>query len=139
MDPSSYFLEVNMTVAVVTAVITALTSSGVMSLVIYLLQRRDKKKEAEDRAESAATRMLLGLGHDKIVYLTDKYVRRGAITLKEKRNLDFLYKPYSDLGGNGDCRIGYDACQKLAVVSEDQAEEMDVLIKRKEYDIETYE
>lgn len=118
---------------VFTALVSALTSSGVMSLVIYLLQRRDRIKERESANTTAQSRMLLGLGHDKIIYLTDKFVSRGAITLKEKRNLDFLYKPYADLGGNGDCLIGYDACQKLPVVSEDEAQEMDAGAVRKEF------
>ena len=121
---------------VVTALVSALTSSGVMSLIIYLLQRRDKRKEREAANNSAQARMILGLGHDKIIQLTDQYVRRGCITLKEKRNLEFLYKPYADLGGNGDCRIGYDACQKLRIVSEEVAEEMDAVIKRKEIGID---
>ena len=121
---------------VVTAAISALTSSGVMSLVIYLLQRRDKKKEKEEANNSAQSRMLLGLGHDKLIYLTDKYVRRGGITLKEKRNLKFLAEPYFDLGGNGDCKIGYDACEKLRVISEDEAEVLDTQRKRKEYGFE---
>ena len=121
----------------VTALLTAITSSGVMSLIVYLLQRRDKKKDQETANNSAQSRMLLGLGHDKIIYLTDKFVRRGCITLKEKRNLEFLYKPYADLGGNGDCKIGYDACQDLPVVSEEEAARADIAMKRKEYHIET--
>ena len=115
------------------AVISALTSSGVMSLVIYLIQRHDRKKEKEDSLHSSQSRMLLGLGHDKIMYLTDKYVRRGGITLKEKRNLKFLYEPYADLGGNGDVKIGFDACETLPVVSEEEALDMDIGITKKEY------
>ena len=121
---------------IATAVISAVTSSGFMSLIIYLLQRRDKRKEREEENNSAQSRMLLGLGHDRILHLTDKIVRRGAITLKEKRNLEFLCDPYFDLGGNGDCRIGYDACQKLGVVSDDAAEDMDARFKRKEIGID---
>lgn len=121
---------------VVTALVSALTSSGVMSLIIYLLQRRDKRKEREAANNSAQARMILGLGHDKIIQLTDQYVRRGYITLKEKRNLEFLYKPYADLGGNGDCQIGYDACQRLPVVSEEEAIQADIEIKRKEFNLE---
>lgn len=112
-------------VIIFTAVLSALTSSGFMSLLIYLLQRRDRKKEQEALNTSAQSRMLIGLGHDRIMSLTEKYVRRGSITLKEKRNLEFLYRPYSDMGGNGDCKIGYDACQTLEVVSDDEAEAAD--------------
>lgn len=115
--------------AILIALISAFSSSGVMSLVIFLLQRRDRKKEKE----SAQSRMIIALGHDRIVNLTDKYVRRGGITLKEKRNLEYLTKPYFDGGGNGDAHIGYEACKKLEIVSEETAEEMDMTIKRKEY------
>lgn len=121
----------------ITAVLSAITSSGVMSLIIYLIQRRDRKKDEENANKSAQSRMLVGLGHDRIISLTDRYVRRGMITLKEKRNLEFLYRPYSDMGGNGDCKIGYDACQQLTVVSEDEAEFADLEIKRKELTYET--
>lgn len=123
--------------AIITVLITALTSSGFMSLIIYLLQRRDRQKEKEAADTSAQTRMLIGLGHDRVIYLTDKFVRRGAITLKEKRNLEYLYAPYRDMGGNGDCKIGYDACQTLPVVSEEAAEGMDIELRRKEYEYET--
>lgn len=121
---------------IITAVVSALTSSGFVSLVLYFLQRRDKKKEKEESMESATSKMLLGLGHDRILSITDRLVKRGSITLKEKRNLEYLWKPYSDLGGNGDCKIGYDACQKLPVVSEEAAEELDVQMKLKEYGYE---
>lgn len=122
-----------MNTTIIVAAITAVTSSGFMSLVIYLLQRHDRKKDQEESKHSAQSRMLLALGHDKILYLTDKYVRRGAITLKEKRNLKFLYEPYADCGGNGDCKTGYEACEKLWVVSDDEADELDAKLKRKEY------
>ena len=83
--------------------------------------------------ESAQAKMLLGLGHDRILSITDRLGKRGAITLKEKRNLEYLWKPYSSLHGNGDCEIGYKACQQLPVVSEEKAEELDNAIRMKEY------
>lgn len=46
--------------------------------------------------------MLLGLGHDRIVYLGGVYVGRGYITQDEYENLhEYLFKPYERLGGNG--------------------------------------
>lgn len=126
-----------MDTAIIVAIIAAVSSSGVMSVVLYLMQRRDKMKEKEEADNSAMSRMILGLGHDKILYLTEKYVRRGAISLKEKRNLEMLVQPYFDLGGNGDCKIGYEECNKLHVVSDDDARDMDIEMKRKEYGYET--
>ena len=118
---------------IITAVITALTSSGFVSLILYFLQRRDRRKEKEESMESAQAKTLLVLGYDRILSITDRLVKRGAITLKEKRNLEYLWKPYSSLHGNGDCEIGYKACQQLPVVSEEKAEELDNTIRMKEY------
>lgn len=120
------------TATVIVAVISAITSSSFISLVLYFLQRRDRKRDEENSYESAQSRMLLGLGHDRIIALTDHYVRRGGITLKEKRNLEYLYRPYVDLKGNGDCEIGYNACQELSVISDDKAEELDRALTEKE-------
>jgi small subunit ribosomal protein S6 len=46
--------------------------------------------------------MILGLGHDAIFRVAEKYIHRGGITTDELEDLDkYLYKPYSELGGNG--------------------------------------
>jgi hypothetical protein len=59
------------------------------------LQRRADKKDGK-------TKLLLGIAHDRIVYLGMLYVDRGSITQDEFENLDtYLYGPYKDLGGNG--------------------------------------
>ncbi len=85
-------------IAIVGAIIAGITSGGFTSLVIFLIQRHDQKKGKH----SAESEMLLGLGHDRIVYLGDLYIRRGFISKDEYENLhDYLYKPYLELGGNG--------------------------------------
>lgn len=72
---------------------------------------------------------IMGLAHDKLVCLTDRYQDRGAITLKEIATLKAIYKPYHEgLGGNGDGQAGYEYCIKLPVVSEEKAKEMDMKI-----------
>lgn len=70
---------------------------------------------------------LMGLAHDRLVDLTDKYQQRGAITLKEIATLEAIYKPYSEgLGGNGDGKAGYEYAMKLPVVTDAVAKEMDL-------------
>lgn len=84
--------------SILLALIAGATSSGLCSLIIFLIQRRDKKKGKR----SAETEVLLGLGHDRIVYLGGTYVKRGYITQDEYENLyQYLFKPYERLGGNG--------------------------------------
>jgi hypothetical protein len=46
--------------------------------------------------------MLIGLGHDRLLYLGMIYIERGYITSDEYENFhDYLYKPYEKIGGNG--------------------------------------
>lgn len=77
---------------------------------------------------------VMGLAHDRLIALTDHYQKRGCITLKEKANLDAIYKPYHDgLGGNGDGKMGYEYCMQLPVVSEEEARDANVKLNKKMY------
>lgn len=86
--------------AIIIAVIGAIAglSASIVSLVTFLVNRADKK----NKKNSAESDMLMGLGHDRIVFLGRQYIKRGSISQDEYENLhDYLYKPYSELGGNG--------------------------------------
>lgn len=79
---------------------------------------------------------IVGLGHDKILYLTDKIQRRGKITLKEKTNLTGIYVPYHELGGNGDGKTSYEYCMTLPICTDEDAEEADRMLRRHEYGLD---
>ena len=49
--------------------------------------------------------MLIGLAHDRILYVGMEYIERGWITQDEYENLyEYLYKPYEKMGGNGSAK-----------------------------------
>ena len=76
---------------VATIVCAVIASSGFWAYI----QKRGEKKDVK-------TQMLIGLAHDRIVYLGMCYIERGWITQDEYGNLnDYLYKPYEKMGGNG--------------------------------------
>lgn len=75
----------------VTVVIAMFGSTGLWTLLLRIVD-----------SKSAQAQMVKGLGHDRILYLGQKYVDRGYITHDEYENLiDYLYKPYKKLNGNG--------------------------------------
>ena len=111
-------------------------SNALFAFVQFLINRHDRKKEKQSNETRGMRNMILGLGHDKLLYLTDKFAERGGITQKERRNLKYLYDPYIGLGGNGDCQIGYETCEKLPTLTDEEAAELDGRIKRREYGIE---
>lgn len=76
---------------VIAVVCAAIASSGFWTYI----QKRGEKKDIK-------TQMLIGLAHDRIVYLGLHYIERGWITRDEYENInDYLYKPYEKMGGNG--------------------------------------
>ena len=85
-----------MTDAILVAIIAGLTSGGVSQLVIFLIQRKDKKQN------NPLADMVRGLGHDRIIFLGQRYIDKGFVTKDEYENLhDYLFLPYQELGGNG--------------------------------------
>lgn len=76
---------------IITVVCSVLASSGFWAFI----QKKSEKNNVE-------TQLLIGLGHDRIIYLGMSYITRGWITEDEFENLnDYLYKPYNRAGGNG--------------------------------------
>lgn len=81
-----------------TAVVTALFGSGGTGLIMYFINRHDQKKGAQ----SKQAKMILGLGHERIMELGEKYESRGYITVEEFDDFNtYLYEPYRAMGGNG--------------------------------------
>lgn len=89
----------------VTVVCAVLASSGFWAY----LQKRNENKDVK-------TQMLIGLAHDRIIYLGLQYIERGWITQDEYENLkEYLYKPYEKMGGNGSAKRIMQEVDKLPI------------------------
>ena len=81
-----------------TVICAILASSGFWA---YMVARRDKKNKDSEKND-AKTDMIMGLGHDRIIYLCEKYIDRGWISSEEYENINtWLFDPYTRMGGNG--------------------------------------
>lgn len=77
------------------AVLGIVASVGASSGFWAYLQRKDTRRDA-------TTQLLLGLAHDRIVFLGMSYVDRGWLSKDEYEDfMKYLYAPYSEFGGNG--------------------------------------
>jgi hypothetical protein len=80
---------------IVTLILTIFTSVAASSGFWAWLQKRGEKNDVR-------TKMLLGIAHDRLVFLSMKYLDRGHISKEEYDNIyKYLYLPYKELGGNG--------------------------------------
>lgn len=90
---------------VLTIIGAVLASSGFWTWI----QKRSEKKDIR-------TQVLIGLAHDRIIYLGLKYIDRGYITRDEYENLyEYLYKPYEKMGGNGSAKRIMQEVDRLSI------------------------
>lgn len=87
--------------SMIVALISALTSSGVCSIVIVCLQRKWAKQDRHDERVDALVAANKVLMIDKVRWLGKKYITDGEISLEDKENLQEMYNAYKRLGGNG--------------------------------------
>lgn len=94
---------VRMAITVVTSV---LASSGFWAFLQHHFDRNDSYKK-----------LLLGIAHDRIMYLGMQYIERGWITADEYENLHvYLYEPYHANGGNGSATRVMSEVDRLRIV-----------------------
>lgn len=94
---------VEIAIAVITSVFL---SSGLWTFALKVAEKKDCKAD-----------MLLGLGHDRIIYLGMHYIERGCITQDEYENLyEYLYKPYEKMGGNGSAQRIMNEVNKIPII-----------------------
>lgn len=90
---------------IITSLITILACNGFWTLMQKLSDKKDNK-----------TKLLVGLGHDRIIHLCSTYIERGYITSDEYENLnDYLYEPYKANGGNGSAERLMTEVRKLPI------------------------
>ena len=88
---------------IVAVVVAALGSTGLWSFIA-----------SRSKTDTAERKLLVGLAHDRIIFLGTKYIERGYITMDEYENLnEYLFKPYSDAGGNGSAKRVMEEVRKL--------------------------
>lgn len=106
-------MEAIMIQSIITVLCAVIASSGFWAW----LQKKDDKKDLQSQ-------MLIGLAHDRIVYLGMEYVERGWILKDEYENLnDYLYKPYKALGGNGSAQRVMEEVDRLRILSKPPKED----------------
>ena len=98
------------------ALISALTGTGVSSIVIVLLQRKWAKQDKHDERVDALVDANKVLMIDKVRWLGKKYIADGEIHLEDKENLKEMYDAYKRLGGNGHLETVMAEVNRLKVI-----------------------
>lgn len=63
--------------------------------------------------QDLVTAGVLALLHDRLYQACQFYLKRGYCTLEDRDNLEYMFRPYKALGGNGTGEELYNRCMAL--------------------------
>ena len=87
--------------------------SILLALLSFLYHRLSKQLEKEKKRTTAINEGVLALLHDRLYQAFQFYLKRGYCEVDDRDNLEYLFKPYKALGGNGTGEELYNRCLAL--------------------------
>ncbi len=98
-----------------------------LSAATWFIRKMANELKSGKAEQEAIKDAVLSLSHDRIYAIFQRSIARHkrtgkGLTLEERRNLEYLFKSYENLGGNGTGRELYERCMALPV--EEKEEEL---------------
>lgn len=85
-----------------------------LSLVVKRLYTKFKREIATQKLLKEG---MLAILHDRLYLLCTEYIDKGYIAVDELENLEYLYKSYHNLGGNGTGTSLFERCKALRITN----------------------
>lgn len=90
--------------------------AAIIAIITWLVrQTKVKKKEYKVLKEG-----ILALLHDRLYIACSFFLDQGYCTVDDRENLECMYKPYKDLGGNGTGEDLFNKCMELPLKQKKQ-------------------
>lgn len=85
--------------------------------------RKMAKRQKEENEKTAAMHDgVLALLHDRLYQACQFFLQRGYCNLEDRDNLEYMFRPYKALGGNGTGEELYNRCLALPYALEEREE-----------------
>lgn len=91
--------------------------TGALSLLSLLTKRLYNKLKQELTTQKLLKEGMIAILHDRLYQLCTAFLEKGEITVDELENLEYLYKSYNNLGGNGTGTALFNRCKDLKIVN----------------------
>jgi len=82
-------------------------------------EERERKFQEECEEQLLIKEGVLAILHDSLYRTCQYFLQKGAISIQDLDNLEYMYKSYRKLGGNGVCEELYERCKRLNIVDFD--------------------
>ena len=104
------------TTTIIVAILSGGIGSGIMSIILAVLQRKWAKADNNDKRIEALVDAQKVLMIDRVKHLGKSYIEAGEISFDDKDNVLEMHKAYKALGGNGHLDTIMHEVEKLKVV-----------------------
>jgi hypothetical protein len=91
----------------------------IIAIITWLWRALLRRKQENDEIKEG----MMALLHDRIYQACSFFIARGWCSPEDRSNLEYLYKPYKALGGNGTGESLYNKCLELPITAETGNEE----------------
>lgn len=89
----------------------------IVTFLSFLIKRLYSKLKQELTTQKLLKEGMIAMLHDRLYQLCTKFIEKGEITVDELENLEYLYKSYNNLGGNGTGTALFNRCKDLKIVN----------------------
>ena len=89
----------------------------IVTFLSFLIKRLYSKLKQELNTQKLLKEGMIAILHDRLYQLCTKFIEKGEITVDELENLEYLYKSYNNLGGNGTGTALFNRCKDLKIVN----------------------
>ena len=89
----------------------------VVTFLSFLVKRLYSKFKQEIATQRLLKEGMVAILHDRLYQLCTIYIERSSITIDELENLEYLYKSYHNLGGNGTGTALFNRCKSLKITN----------------------
>ena len=101
-----------MSETVLVAILSGGVGSGIVGIILAVLQRKWTKEDRVDALISAQKVLMV----DRVRHLGKSYITDKEISIWDKENIKAMYDAYKKLGGNGDLDTIMEEVSRLPVV-----------------------
>lgn len=96
--------------------------SWVFAVISALLGAANRQLYRQMKAQRSKTQAInegvLALLHDRLYQACQYYINKGSCSIDDRDNLEYMFRPYKALGGNGTGEELYNRCLALPYGSE---------------------
>ena len=89
--------------------------TGVTGILAAAYRGLSKRIKAQEEERKAVKEGLLAIMHDRLYQSCTFYIKQGSIDTSGLKNLEYLYKSYHALGGNGTGTELYNRAKSLPI------------------------